>query len=894
MTTLPIERIAARVFNRPLALLPEAAHAIVYALSHKTGILPAGDPKPWANRFIGRAQTDIMGRPKGYQMTDDGVAIVPMIGELANRGENLGAPSGITSYEGLTATLKGLAEDPSVRGIVLDINSPGGEVSGMIEVSAMIRAVREVKPVIGMVNDVCCSAAYCIAAQCDHIFAGELATVGHIGTMIMHADISKATAAQGMTVTIVTAGAGKADGHPMLPLAPEMHARLQRQCDLAYEAFLGAVEAGRGLLASAMRTMGAEIFYGPDAVESGLVDAVGSIEGVIADMGVKRPPYGARRAFVSGKAPVAYNQNHDDKGRFSGGGGVTRNEGDKADPLTTRYEQDDLSGVSTREILDAYRDGADHYKAIVDQVARELPNGTDEAKEKRFNELIDERDFDQVLELHRRLETDKDDEALSEDEEVEYLTLRNEREDYRDRVLYKDTRPRRMTRNAINPALTMRAYNKNHDERGRFSSSGGSGSGGSGSKEAQTTESTRPAPATGGGPMWTSLQSPPTAKEIRDAIKAGVKIFDFDLRLDDPGERPASEKALALIRELGGTITAYHEGAGGGAVWGERSVGRDLASPEELAKIAADAKRLYDAGADWMHLDNMEELKPSDIVKIQKAVMDATGGQMKIIAKNNPAAWATVVKKYPELTPPYAVVESGIALEEETKGAKRLAARGVPVYIKEFDKRLTNDDGTPAGDARSVSREEAQQFAKDNPWVAGVIHSNDERNYGGNAGDRAVFFAPERAPEWKDKRGKSKPKGAAGLPGVRASVDDSDDELDEELAALDRLHDAGDPDEVEDAPAPPKVRGEADVHARIKAILTSPAAKGRQKLAEHLAFDERVPLAQALDILAAAPAGSQTIVLAGAGVPSGLASTSATPPDRGRRAAALVQKMSQT
>ncbi len=119
--------IADRVLGRPLLMHPGKVEVILHVLE---GRIPLGDASlaplsPDASRFVGQASASRTFRVEG------GVGIVSVIGSLVNRGAWIGASSGLTSYEGLAKQLTDAAADPKVKAIMLDLDSPGGEATGM-------------------------------------------------------------------------------------------------------------------------------------------------------------------------------------------------------------------------------------------------------------------------------------------------------------------------------------------------------------------------------------------------------------------------------------------------------------------------------------------------------------------------------------------------------------------------------------------------------------------------------------------------------------------------------------------------------------------------------------------------------------------------------------------
>jgi signal peptide peptidase SppA len=281
-------RIADRVLNRPLLILPEKLAVITEVLAGRIGVDAAVVPE--ASRFVGEAtETDGNGRSVAklpYRRTAEGTGIVTITGSLVNRGAWIGAQSGITSYEGIAHQIESAVRDPKVRNIILDIDSPGGEAVGAMETSALIRTANEAKPVYAMVNGMAASAAYALASGAKAVISTESGVSGSIGVVLMHADYSRAVDRAGITPTLIHAGAHKVDGNPYAPLSGDVKADLQAEVDRYYALFIDAVAAGRGrrLSAKAARATEARTFIGDAAKESGLVDDIGSFADLLGQL----------------------------------------------------------------------------------------------------------------------------------------------------------------------------------------------------------------------------------------------------------------------------------------------------------------------------------------------------------------------------------------------------------------------------------------------------------------------------------------------------------------------------------------------------------------------------------------------------------------------------------
>lgn len=293
--------VADRFLNTPLLIDPAKAATIYGVLSGRINAdvpldlggmdaeavefeVTTGGPTPEATRFRGSHRT----ADGGYTdlRREGSVAMIEVTGSLVNRGAWVGASSGLTSYEGIGAMADKARLDPSITAAILDINSPGGEATGMFALAEKVRALAAVKPVIAVVNDVAASAAYGIASAATEIVISPTSFVGSIGVVMVHMDHSGEMKQKGHKATIIHAGARKVDGHPFGPLSSDVKANLQAKVDVLYERFLETVEVGRGsrLNADAARDTEAEIFIGQQAIELGIADRIGTFDAVLEEL----------------------------------------------------------------------------------------------------------------------------------------------------------------------------------------------------------------------------------------------------------------------------------------------------------------------------------------------------------------------------------------------------------------------------------------------------------------------------------------------------------------------------------------------------------------------------------------------------------------------------------
>ena len=213
-----------------------------------------------------------------------GIAVIPIYGSLVKRTVGLQVESGLTSYAAIADQIDSAVADAGVSGIVLDIDSPGGEAAGVFELSRRIRAASQQKPIWAVANDAAFSAAYAIAASAERLFITETAGVGSIGVIALHVDQSARDANDGLRYTAITAGEHKNDFSPHEPLSVQAHASLQAEVDRLYAIFTDQVAQMRGIKPQAVRATQAALFFGEDAVKAGLADGVLSLEAAISDM----------------------------------------------------------------------------------------------------------------------------------------------------------------------------------------------------------------------------------------------------------------------------------------------------------------------------------------------------------------------------------------------------------------------------------------------------------------------------------------------------------------------------------------------------------------------------------------------------------------------------------
>ena len=191
-----------RMLNVPLALCPARGPGSLLALA---GSLRSVADVPIIDREADRTP------PRGYEVVD-GVAVVPITGMLVHRLGIMGSALGMTGCDGIAASVGQALDDPAVRGVLLDIDSPGGEIAGCFSLADAIFAARGRKPIWAVADEIAYSAAYAIASAADRVLVPRSGGVGSIGIIALFADVSRGLEAEGITVNVIAFGARKADG----------------------------------------------------------------------------------------------------------------------------------------------------------------------------------------------------------------------------------------------------------------------------------------------------------------------------------------------------------------------------------------------------------------------------------------------------------------------------------------------------------------------------------------------------------------------------------------------------------------------------------------------------------------------------------------------------------
>lgn len=221
------------------------------------------------------------------------IAVVPVVGVIAQRAQSLGA-----STDQIGMMIEQAVRSPDVDAILLDVDSPGGTVPGTPELAEKIRQAAAVKPMLALANSLAASAGYWIAASAGEVWVTPSGESGSIGVWTAHEDWTKFFENEGITVTEFTAGRFKTEGAYWKPLTDEGKAFLQSRVNEVYGWFVKSVAQDRKVAQSAVRQGFGEgrVLGAQQSVDAGLVDRIGTFEQAVEKLAktVERRSHGPR------------------------------------------------------------------------------------------------------------------------------------------------------------------------------------------------------------------------------------------------------------------------------------------------------------------------------------------------------------------------------------------------------------------------------------------------------------------------------------------------------------------------------------------------------------------------------------------------------------------------
>jgi signal peptide peptidase SppA len=224
---------------------------------------------------------------KGTGAQRGDIAVVALHGLIVQRGGfDADTSEPLESAQGVAQAVRAAAADDLVGAIVLDVDSPGGSVYGIAELSDAIYAARQMKPTVAVANSLAASAAYWVASQAGELYCAPGGEVGSIGVYTLHLDISEALEKAGISPTLIAAGRYKTEGNSFEELGADARAHVQSAVDDYYSDFVKAVARGRNATQKSVREgMGQGRVLGADKAKAeNMIDGTMTLYQVIGKM----------------------------------------------------------------------------------------------------------------------------------------------------------------------------------------------------------------------------------------------------------------------------------------------------------------------------------------------------------------------------------------------------------------------------------------------------------------------------------------------------------------------------------------------------------------------------------------------------------------------------------
>ncbi|WNO10539.1 S49 family peptidase [Teredinibacter sp. KSP-S5-2] len=228
----------------------------------------------------------------------ESVAIVSVVGPLFRYANIFTRISGATSYELIGKDMQALLANPDIHSIILNVDSPGGEVNGVSELAKIIYRARGIKPIYAYVSGDAASGAYWIASAADKIIVSDTAELGSIGVVatVRHFKddnvIEIVSSQSPHKRPDVSTDAGKQ--------------RIQNRIDELAQVFIDSVAKHRGVDSAIVENEfgGGDVFIGKHAVTVGLADKLGSLDSVIEELNKKNNKNKKRRLDTTQSFPL--------------------------------------------------------------------------------------------------------------------------------------------------------------------------------------------------------------------------------------------------------------------------------------------------------------------------------------------------------------------------------------------------------------------------------------------------------------------------------------------------------------------------------------------------------------------------------------------------------------
>jgi signal peptide peptidase SppA len=301
--TLPTIMTITDLLNSPWAIAPERLLELqaIYA-THLRG------DKIDIEAIEARLGRPLANEQKAYSIIEGtSVAVLEIAGVIAPKANMFTRISGGAAASLLQQQMQSMAADPRVTAVVIDADSPGGNVLGIPALADALAALAQAKPTVTVCTGTMCSAMYWVGAAANSVYlSGATDFVGSIGVVATHTYDPRGSALQ---KTEITAGQYKRIASDTAPLSAEGRAYMQAQVDQLYSVFVDAVARFRGVSTDAVLTHMADgrVFIGQQAIDAGLADGFATVDQMVERLAAEPGAYAQRKpariAATSGSRP---------------------------------------------------------------------------------------------------------------------------------------------------------------------------------------------------------------------------------------------------------------------------------------------------------------------------------------------------------------------------------------------------------------------------------------------------------------------------------------------------------------------------------------------------------------------------------------------------------------
>lgn len=254
---MKFQRVIEQIYFRPWYITPGGHRAVRQLIQSKLA----------ANG--GMDMSALVNPREEMEVTPDGIAIIHVCGTLGKGLSPIEKSCGSTDYEQIADEIED-ASEMGIRGLMLEISSPGGTVVGNHEIAELLQSLEI--PTLAYSDDMACSAAYNIAASCDTIVGAPSSTWGSVGCIIPWEDESVMWEIEGKRFEPITNAEGDLKSAMHGPsLTADQRASLEQYVQDAFEMFRGNVLRNRAVPNDAMR---GQSFFAPRALQNNLIDAI--------------------------------------------------------------------------------------------------------------------------------------------------------------------------------------------------------------------------------------------------------------------------------------------------------------------------------------------------------------------------------------------------------------------------------------------------------------------------------------------------------------------------------------------------------------------------------------------------------------------------------------------